>query len=47
LEHGFAAVVPIVRQSGPLPELLAAGPANLEAAAAMVVRLLQLGGELR
>ncbi|RMI08794.1 glycerate kinase [Cellulomonas triticagri] len=43
LDHGFAAVVPILRGLGDVAEALAAGPDNLEHAVATTLRLLRLG----
>jgi glycerate kinase len=47
IDHGFAAVVPIMRGPVDLPTALRTGPENLEMAVATVLRLLILGGELR
>jgi glycerate kinase len=41
-DHGVGALVPITRDVGPLADALVSGPVNLEAAAAMVCRLLAL-----
>jgi glycerate kinase len=43
LDHGFTAVVPILRRLTGTAEALAAGPENLEHAVATTVRLLRLG----
>lgn len=43
VEHGVAAVVPMVREAGPLEEVLAAGEGNLAAAAGTVCRLIDVG----
>jgi len=43
LDHGFAAIVPIMREPADLPTALAQGAANLEAAAATAMRLHVLG----
>lgn len=43
LDHGFAAVVPILRTLGGTAEVLRAGPENLEHAVATALRLLRLG----
>lgn len=43
LDHGVAAVVPMVREVAAVGEVLAAGPDNLEAAAAAVCRLVDVG----
>lgn len=42
-DHGFAALVPIVREVGGLPAALAAGPVNLERAVETVCRVLATG----
>lgn len=42
-DHGFAALVPIVREVGDLPAALAAGPDNLERAVETVCRVLATG----
>ncbi len=44
LDHGFAAIVPIMTGPSDLPSALADGPANLERAAATVMRLIGLRG---
>lgn len=43
LDHGVAAVVPVVREVGPVDEVLAAGEGNVVAAAATVCRLIGIG----